>query len=93
MKAVLVTTEFRGVFFGYVEDESTAPEKIILKDARCCVYWSSQTKGVLGLASVGPNKRCRIGPKVPAATIWKVTAVFECTDVAVSAWEGEPWNY
>lgn len=33
-KAVLVTTEFRGVFFGYVKDESKLPEEITLTNAR-----------------------------------------------------------
>ena len=92
MKPVIVTTEFRGVFFGYVEDESTAPKKINLTNARNCVYWSSESKGVLGLAAKGPNANCRIGPKVPAATIWKVTGIFECTPEATEAWESAPWK-
>jgi hypothetical protein len=92
MKAIVVTTEFRGVFFGYVEDESTLPESVTLKDARNCVYWSSSVKGVLGLAAGGPNKDCRVGSKVPSLTVWKITGVAECSDVAVKAWESEPWN-
>lgn len=90
-KPVLVTTEHRGVFFGYVVDDSELPTKIDLKDVRNCVYWSQETKGVLGLASTGPNKNCRIGPKVPAATLWKVTGVFKCSPEATEQWEASPW--
>lgn len=91
-KAVVITTEFRGVFFGYVTDDSKSPAKIELTDARCCIYWSQSTKGVLGLASDGPNKQCRIGKKVPSATIHKITGEFKCSDEAIKAWESEPWN-
>lgn len=48
-RAVLVTTEHRGVFFGYATE--TDGETITLKNARNCVYWSSDVKGFLGLAS------------------------------------------
>lgn len=91
-KAVVVTTEFRGVFFGFLEDESEAPNKVTLSDGRLCVYWSEQTKGVLGLAATGPNKTCRIGPAVPELTVWKVTGIFRCTPKAVEAWKSEPWK-
>ncbi len=91
-KPVVVTTEWRGVFFGYVKDESEKPTRLVLENARMCVYWSEQTKGVLGLASKGPNNSCRIGNRVPEAEIWKVTGIFECTPEAVEAWESEPWK-
>ena len=90
-KAVVVTTEFRGVFFGYVASDE-APEKIVLTDARGCVYWSASVHGVLGLASSGPNEECRIGPKVPELTLWKITSVTACTPEAIEAWEKSPWN-
>lgn len=90
-RAVVVTTEFRGVFFGYVENAAELPAKIILRDCRCAVYWQD-TRGVLGLASSGPNKNCRIGPKVPQGELWKVTGVFDCSPEAVEAWELGPWK-
>src|SRR6185437_2017311 len=59
---VVVTTEHRGVFFGYLlEDKS--PDRVILEDARMCVYWSAKVHGVLGLAATGPDKDSRVGPK------------------------------
>lgn len=91
-KPVVVTTEHRGVFFGYVVDDSNVPTSIKLKDVRNCVYWNEQTKGVLGLAATGPNKNSRIGPKVPEATIWKLTGIWDCTPEATEAWESEPWK-
>ncbi len=38
-RPVLVTTEYRGVFFGYAAD--TKGDTIILKRARNCIYWPS----------------------------------------------------
>lgn len=92
MKPVLVTTEHRGVFFGYVVDDSQVPIKIDLKDVRNCISWAASVKGVLGLAATGPNNDCRIGPKVPAASLWKITAVFDCSAEAVTKWENGPWS-
>ena len=52
-KAVLVTTEFRGVFFGYIKDDTKLPSEIILTGVRNCIYWSSDCGGFLGLAANG----------------------------------------
>ena len=90
-RAVIVTTEFRGVFFGYVKDDSKLPEKITLTDAKNCIYWSPETKGVFGLASAGPAEGSKIGPKIPELTVWKVTSVSECTPEAVENWQTK-WN-
>lgn len=93
MKPVLVTTEFRGVFFGYLDGEPNAlPEKVTLKNARNCVYWSSDTKGFLGLASTGPTTNCRIGPEVPEITLYKVTSITDCTPAAQEQWELGLWK-
>lgn len=91
-KAVVVTTEHRGVFFGYVENDKKAPEQIELSDVRNCVYWDSSIKGVLGLAANGPGRSCKVGPNVPKATIWKLTGIWECSADAVKQWEAQPWN-
>ena len=72
-KAVLVTTVHRGVFFGYTTDDfanapADKPLAVNLRAARNCVYWSSQVKGFLGLATVGPlNDSRRLGARVLAA--------------------------
>lgn len=91
-RPVVVTTEYRGVFFGYVEDDSKLPSEITLSSARMCVYWSSATKGVLGLAATGPAKDCRVTQATPRFTAYKVTAVAECSPEAAEAWEAGPWK-
>lgn len=85
-KAVLVTTEFRGVFFGYVKDDKKLPEQVTLTKVRNCIYWSSDVGGFLGLAASGPSKDCRIGTEVPEVTLWKVTSVTPVSDEAAQKW-------
>lgn len=87
-RPVVVTTAHRGVFFGCADD--TDGETITLRGGRCCVYWSADVRGFMGLAATGPTKGCRIGP--PATiTLCAITAVLECTPAAVEAWERAPW--
>ena len=88
-RAVLVTTEHRGVFFGYATN--TEGDTIKLRAARCCVYWPCEQRGFIGLASDGPKKGARIGPAADME-VRKITAVAECTPEAVKAWEAAPWS-
>ena len=88
-RAVLVTTAYRGVFFGYATN--TDGETIALKGGRLCVYWSTDVKGFMGLAANGPSAACKIGPPADI-TLRSITAVAECTPAAVRAWESAPWN-
>ena len=88
-RAVIVTTEHRGVFFGYATE--TDGEVIELKRARLCVHWSADVKGFMGLAAGGPTKTCRIGPAVPEIELRKITAVISVSPEAVKAWESAPW--
>jgi hypothetical protein len=87
-RAVLVTTAHRGVFFGYATE--TGGPTIKLRSARNCIYWSSDTKGFLGLASKGPAAGCRIGPAADIE-LRDITCVAECSPEAVAAWEKAPW--
>lgn len=91
-RIVLVTTnkDRRGVFCGELLSERGSV--IELKDARMAVYWSTAVKGVLGLASVGPQKGSRITPKVPRIKLNGVTSITDCTKEAVENWEKEPWD-
>jgi hypothetical protein len=92
MQPLLVTTEYRGVFFGY-GDYSKASERIIdLERARMVVYWPEQTHGVLGLTNKGPGPGSKITPAAPRLTLQGVTAVALCTEEAAKAWEAEPWS-
>lgn len=85
-KAVLVTTEFRGVFFGYITDSSKVPAEITLAGARNCIYWD-KCGGFLGLAVTGPNKDCRIGARLSEPlTLYKITSVTPVSTEAEKAW-------
>lgn len=86
---VLVTTIHRGVFFGYLEEKNG--ETVRLKRARNCVYWSSDVKGFLGLASTGPSESCRIGPAADIE-LYGVTCVAAVEKAAVEKWEAGPWK-
>lgn len=86
---LLVTTAHKGVFFGY--GKPTTEATIKLERARMCVYWTSDCRGVLGLAVTGPVKGCRIGPAVPSITLRDVTSVTEVSDEAAANWEKGLW--
>lgn len=84
MRPVIITTEYRGVFFGYAEN--TSGDTIILKEARNCIYWHEGIRGFMGLASTDSLERCRIGAKVAQIELRKITAVVEVEPQAEKAW-------
>ena len=84
MKAVLVTTKHRGVFFGYADD--TSGSSVTLEKARCAIRWSTRG-GFLELAEKGPNANSKIGSRAPSLDVRDVTSVATCTDAAIAAWE------
>lgn len=88
-RAVLVTTQHRGVFFGYATETDGAMIK--LRAARNCLYWPTTNKGFLGLASMGPVGDARVGPSADIE-LRDITCVAECTPTAVDAWEKAPWS-
>lgn len=88
LRAVLVTTAHRGVFFGYAT--KTDGDTIKLKKARNCIYWPAANKGFIGLASMGPQAGARIGPAADLE-LRNITCVVECSKEAILAWEKAPW--
>ena len=89
-QAVIVTTEFRGVFFGYMQ-EPPVDGSVTIKRAKNCVYWSPDVRGFMGLAASGPNKNSKVGPAVPSLTLKKITAVVEVSKEAAENWEKGLW--
>ncbi len=89
---VLVTTEYRGIFCGDLKKDDEDNATVTLTNARMCVYFSRDVKGVLGLAATGPTSGCRIGKAVPSIRLPKVTALIDCTAEAAKAWDGAPWG-
>lgn len=87
-RPVVVTTMQKGVFFGYATE--TSGPTIGLKRARLCVYWSADLRGFMGLAAVGPNNQCRVGPAADIE-LRDITAVVECSPEAAARWEKSPW--
>ena len=87
-KPVLVTTEHRGVFFGYLElgEDEGCKDKLVLRNVRCAIYWAG-TGGFLSLASDGPNENCRIGDEATRVILHDITSVSDCTDVAAKRWD------
>ena len=88
-KAVLVTTEWKGVFFGYEVSRPGKPEerRIKLANARNAIRWWTTT-GFLELASKGPNTKSKIGARAPdVVELWGVTSIAACSDEAVAQWE------
>ena len=93
-KAVLITTDKRGVFMGYINDKDydKTNKSITALDIRMCNYWSNDVKGVVGLAANGPSKNCRISKAAPKGLLEGITAILELTPKAEKAWKKEPWS-
>jgi len=87
---VLVLTSNREVYFGYTADDPGP--RMELSNARMCVYWSADIRGVIGLAASGPNNQCRIGPRVDKLWALSVITVATVSPDAVAKWEGAPWR-
>lgn len=82
-RPVMVTTEFRGVFFGYATD--TSGDAVYLTRARMAIFWGT-TRGINELAETGPTSKSNISARADI-DLRKVTAVFEVTPEAAAAWE------
>ncbi len=88
-RPVLVTTAHRGVFFGYATD--TNGDTIKLRACRNCIFWSRAMKGFIGLAALGPDKDCRVGPPADLE-LRNITCVADVSPAAVANWEAAPWG-
>ena len=87
MKAILVTTIHKGVFFGYVpDDQDMAARTMALTGSRMAIYWAT-AKGVAELAEAGPNAKSRIGSKADIEALHDITAVWAVTEKAEQKWQ------
>ena len=87
-RPVVVTTEYKGVFFGYTDD-ITGPT-IHLERGRNCYSWSNDMRGFSGLAAFGPSPACKVGPTTDI-TLWGITAVLEVGPDAEKNWLAAKW--
>lgn len=87
MRSVLITTEYRGVFFGLVSDDADLTQRTLtnIKSCRMAINWRNG-KGVQGLASDGPDNQCKIGSASDVEVMHGVTAVFTVTEEACKKW-------
>jgi len=80
------------VFFGEIVTSNLETKLVTLKDAQMCVYWSAETRGVLGLASKGPQKGSKVTPIIPQIELNDVTAVMTATAEAEKQWRTGIWD-
>jgi len=90
MKAVLLTTKHRGVFFGYIDGDDDTRNPVVA-DCRNVLWWDASVRGFLGLAANGPNDKCRIGPAANVK-IYDVTSVADVTPAAEDKFKAAPWS-
>ena len=86
MKQVIVTTEYRGVFHGTLSEYDRDKRRAVLHDARCVIRWGT-TEGWLELAAAGPNRKSKLGSKVPRIELPGITSVADVTADAAAKWD------
>lgn len=84
---VIITTEHRGVFFGYIDESKKKDTVITVRRARNVIYWTADVRGFMGLAALGPTSGCRIGPAVEEVELHKVTSLLKVSTEALVKWE------
>ncbi len=85
--AVIITTSYRGVFFGWIKPEEKKEKTIEVIRCRNVRYWTSETDGFQGLSSNGPNKSCKISAEAGGpCVIHDITSVTQCSESAVEKW-------
>ena len=87
---ILVTDSHRGVYFGHYVEEYEEGNAIKLENARHCFYYS-ECEGTYSLATKGPQKGSRIGPKI-TMVIRDVATITECTKEATKLWNSATWK-
>jgi hypothetical protein len=91
-KKVVVTTEYRGVFFGTLSERDDVQRSVTLTQARNCLYWASSVRGFIGLATSGPSDDSRVGPAAEILELAGVTSITLCSEEAIEKWEAGPWS-
>lgn len=82
-KFVIITTLYRGVYFGELVDHQG--QTCILENARMAIRWGT-TNGVDQLANTGPTSSSKLGDVAPRVWLCGLTSVVDCTPEAVKAW-------
>lgn len=86
LKPVIVCTEYKGVFFGYISTETPPSfEQLKLTNARMAIYWGT-SRGVMELAETGPTNKSKISAKANIE-LRKIIAIFDVTPQAEEVWK------
>lgn len=84
----IITTEYRGVFFGYIKEEQIKETTLDVEKCRNVRYWTSEVNGFQGLSSNGPSNGCTISAMAGGPVVLhKVTSVSVCSESATQKWE------
>lgn len=87
MRPVLITTEYRGVFAGLIEDDADLTARSMpLKAAKMAIYFGT-TRGVMELCDGGPTKNSKISLPADIPMLHGITAVFAISPQAWAKWE------
>ena len=87
MRHVLVTTQHRGVFAGFIaDDQDMNARSMPLKDAKMAIYWGT-TRGVMELCKEGPNGRSKISLPADIPVLHDITAIFDISPEASRNWQ------
>lgn len=84
---ILITTKYRGVFFGQVEESEPIDGEHIrnVRNARMAIQFGT-TRGVSQLAATGPTDKSLISAAADMPIIRDVTAIFTVTEEAAEKW-------
>src|SRR5260221_1706355 len=88
---LIVITEFKEIFAGYSKSDPKA-DIIELTKARQVVYYSAETKGLLGLAAIGPAKDSRLSNEAPSIIIRKPVNVMIASPAAIDRFSAIIWK-
>jgi hypothetical protein len=88
-RPVIITTQYRGVYYGELVEHDSAERTCVLENARMVIRWGT-TDGVDQLAATGPTASSKLGALAPKVWLCGITSVSDCTPEAQKAWRGLP---
>lgn len=86
MIPVLITTNNRGIYYGYLT-ENNAPDMVRLEKARVCVQWDAGNEGFLVMAVRGPQGVAEVSLAVGSLEVYGVATIAHCSPEAAEAWD------
>ncbi len=88
---LIIITGYKEIFAGWTNDDPKA-DIITLTDARQVIYYTAETKGLLGLAANGPGKDSRISNVAPSVTIRQPVNVLLASPEAIDRFATIIWK-